>query len=94
MELLFDFIINGTPISEDDPRLLEIQAPYTTETIQYLNALGTEGYTINGKPNQKLLALRETRATQLDGAFVRLGINPSNYKKTIQNYMSSYCREL
>lgn len=81
MELLFDFIINGTPISEDDPRLLEIQAPYTTETIQYLNALGTEGYTINGKPNQKLLALRETRATQLDGAFVRLGINPSNYKK-------------
>lgn len=81
MDLLFDLVINNTPIDPGDPRLLAIQAPYTTETIEYLNALGPQGYNIGGKPNMKLVALRETRTTQLDNAFSRLGLNPNDYKK-------------
>ncbi len=80
MSLLFDSVVSGVPIDETDPRLIALKAPYTNEKIQYLNALGKSGYTISGKPNQKLLALKVTRAGQLDSALASLGLNPNKYK--------------
>ncbi len=89
MELLFDVVVNGTTLQPNDPRLMAIKAPYTNEKIEYLNALGKSGYTISGKPNQKLLALRTTRASQLDTAITGLGLNPNDYKnKNPETYAS------
>ena len=80
MELLFDVVVNGSTLDPTDPRLLSIKAPYTNEKIEYLNALGKSGYTISGQPNQKLIALRTTRASQLDTSLTGLGLNPNDYK--------------
>jgi len=87
MSLLLEHLWLGRPISEDDPRLLQLKGKYTIGQLRFINAGGLKNN--DYETNARLRELRGASKDTIDATLTKIGIDVDDFVEgNFDNYQN------